>query len=213
MRADLDDEFAAVTSSLVTMAKTVRESMRQAGTALLAADPTLATQVTERDAEIDVLHRLVDDRVYQLVALRRPVDTDLRMALTSFQVAADLDRMGDLAVHIARATLRRYPAAAAAPELAHLFRAMASVADELSAKLVSALADRDAKLAAQLDGDDDAMDQLHHELFAAMLRPDWPLGVEAAVDGALLGRYFERYADHAVNIGRHVMSLSPGTPG
>ncbi|MFG1604946.1 phosphate signaling complex protein PhoU [Actinoplanes sp. NPDC049265] len=211
MRADLHDEFAAVSSSLVTMAKAVREAMRQAGVALLTADPTLATQVTLRDAEIDVLHRVVDDRVYELVALRRPVDTDLRMALTAFQVAADLDRMGDLAVHIARATLRRYPAAAAAAELTHLFRSMTTVADELSGKLVTALSDRDAKLAAQLDGDDDAMDRLHHELFAAMLRPDWPLGVEAAVDGALLGRYFERYADHAVNIGRHVVFLSTGT--
>jgi len=106
--------------------------------------------------------------------------------------------------------LRRHPAAAVAPELTELFRAMSKVADELAGKIVAALAGSDATLAAQLDGDDDAMDQLHRQLFSVMLRPDWPLGVEAAIDGALLGRYYERYADHAVNIAHHVIVLVTG---
>jgi phosphate transport system protein len=201
-------ELARVNNTLVTMARAVREAMRQAGAALLAGDPTLAGQVTVRDAEIDVLYRVVDDRVFDIVARLQPVAGDVRMLLAMLQVAADLQRMGDLAAHVARATLRRHPTPAVAPELAPLFRAMGTVADELAAKIVVALSDRDAVLAGQLDGDDDAMDQLHSRLFGVMLQPDWPLGVEAAVDGALLGRYYERYADHAVNVGERVMLLA-----
>src|SRR3954454_19471958 len=210
MGGDFQDALARVTSSLVTMARAVREAMRQASAALLTANPTLAQQVTVRDAEIDVLYRLVDDRVFELILRRQPVADDLRTALTALQAAADLERMGALAAHVARATLRRHPTAAVAPELTELFRAMSKVADELAEKIVAALAGSDATLAAQLDADDDAMDQLHRQLFSAMLRPDWPLGVEAAIDGALLGRYYERYADHAVNVGQHVMVLVDG---
>lgn len=210
MRDDFHHELARVGSSLVTMAKAVREAMRQASTALLTADHTLAQQVTVRDAEIDVLGRVVDDRVFDLIARHQPVAEELRMALTALQAAADLERMGDLAAHVARATLRRHPVPAVAPELTELFRAMSAVSDELAGKIVAALANRDAELARRLDGDDDAMDQLHRQLFNVMLSPEWPLGIEAAVDGALLGRYYERYADHAVNIGHHVIVLVSG---
>ncbi|WP_433364069.1 phosphate signaling complex protein PhoU [Actinoplanes sp. CA-142083] len=210
MRGDFHDELARVSSSLVTMAKAVREAMRQASAALLAADHTLAQQVTVRDAEIDVLYRVVDDRVFDLIARHQPVADELRVALTALQAAADLERMGDLAAHVARATLRRSPVPAVAPELAGMFRQMSKVADELAGKIVAALADHDATLAAQLDSDDDAMDQLHRELFKVMISQEWPMGVEAAVDGALLGRYYERYADHAVNVGHHVIVLVTG---
>jgi phosphate transport system protein len=195
---------------LITMAKAVRVAMRQAGTALLAADHTMAQQVTVRDAEIDVLYRVVEDRVYDLFADRQPSAGDLRTAMTALQVAADLQRMGDLAVHVARATLRRHPAPAVAPELTGLFRSMNTVADDLAGKIVRVLADQDPVLAGQLGDDDDAMDELHRELFRVMVSPDWPLGVEAAVDGALLGRYYERYADHAVNVGSRVVFLVTG---
>jgi len=210
MREDFPDDFTRVRSSLVIMAKAVREAMRQASAALLAADQNLAYGVTIRDAEIDVLYRVVEDRVYDVVALRHPVGGDLRIVMTALQAAADLDRMGELAVHVARATLRRHPQAAVAAELTVLFHSMAAVADDLAGKIVSALADQDQVLAAGLDADDDAMDELHRELFGVMLSHEWPLGVEAAVDGALLGRYYERYADHAVNVGRHVISMAAG---
>jgi phosphate transport system protein len=210
MREEFPDDFSRVRSSLVIMARAVREAMRQASAALLAADHNLAYGVTVRDAEIDVLYRVVEDRVYDVVARRHPVGGDLRIVMTALQVASDLDRMGELAVHVARATLRRHPGPAAAPELAVLFRSMAAVADELAGKIVSALADQDQVIAAGLDADDDAMDELHRELFSVMLSHEWPLGVEAAVDGALLGRYYERYADHAVNVGRHVISMAAG---
>jgi phosphate transport system protein len=198
-------ELAPVGSTLVTMARAAREAMRQAGAALLASDSTLAQLVTMRDAEIDVLSRVLEDRVYDLVSHQKP--DDVRQLMTALRVGAHLERMGDLAVHVARATLRRHPSPAVAPELAAYFAAMGQVADRLAEKIVSALSDRDPVLAAQLDQDDDAMDELHRRLFAAMLSPEWPLGVEAAIDGALLGRFYERYADQAVSVGQHIVAL------
>ncbi|NMO50036.1 phosphate transport system regulatory protein PhoU [Actinoplanes sp. TBRC 11911] len=210
MRGEFHDELTRAVSSLVTMARATREAMRQASTALLTADHTLAQGVIVRGAEVDVLYRVVEDRVYDLVASRHPDAGDVRMIMTAIRVAADLERMTNLATHVAEAALRRHPLPAVVPELAGLFRAMSGVADELAEKIVSVLAGQDATLAGELDGDDDAMDDLHRRLFAVMLSPDWPLGVEAAIDGALLGRYYERYADHAVNVGRHVVFLVTG---
>jgi phosphate transport system protein len=210
MRGELEYELTRVISSLVTMARAVREAMRSASSALLRADHTLAQDVTVRNAEIGVLYRVVEDRVYGLVARRHPVDSDLRLIMTALRVASDLERMGDLAAHVAKSALRRHPEPTVVPELADLFRAMSAVADGLAGKIVAALAGQDATLAAQLDGDDDAMDDLHRQLFGVMLSQDWPMGVEAAIDGALLGRFYERYADHAVNVGHHVVFLVTG---
>ncbi|MBL7259302.1 phosphate signaling complex PhoU family protein [Paractinoplanes lichenicola] len=206
-------DLAQVGGTLVTMAKAARETMRQASQALLAADHTSAQQVIERGAEINVLFRLVEDRVYDLVGRRKLGPDELPATMTAVQVAADLERMSELAVHVARSSLRRHPAPAVAPELTGLFTTMSEVADRLAEKMVDVLADHDAELAAGLDQDDDAMDQLHRRLFAVMLSPDWPLGVEAAVDGALLGRFYERYADHAVNVANRVVELTRADNG
>lgn len=210
MREDLDNELTPVIAIMVTMARSVRESMRQASGALLASDHSLAQQVAVRADEVDVLYRVVEDRVYDLVGRRQPASGDLRIVLTALNVAGDLKRMGALAGLVARATLRRSPEPAVGPELRELFREMSAVADDLAARAVAALADQDPVQAAQLEQVDDAMDELHRQVFAVMLSPQWPLGVEAAVDGALLGRYYERYADHAVNVGRYVVFLVTG---
>jgi phosphate transport system protein len=212
VRSDFRDEFDRVHSSLVTMARAAREAMRQATAALLTADRTIAQGVILRDSETDVLYRVVEDRVYDLLERGRPDPGDLRLIMTALRVASDLERMSGLAAHVARTALRRHPAPAVGPELGLLFREMGTVADELADKVVQALAGQDARLGGELDGDDDAMDELHRRLFGVMVRPDWPLGVEAAIDGALLGRYYERYADHAVNVGRHVVFLVTGKP-
>jgi phosphate transport system protein len=213
MRGEFHDELTRVESSLVTMAMSAREAMRQASTALLSADHTLAQDVIARNAEVHVLYRVVEDRVYDLVERRHLVDGDLRMTMTALRMASDLERMGDLAAHVARAALRRHPSPAVVPELTDVFGAMSAVADGLAGKVVTALADQDVTLAGEVDGDDDAMDDLHRQLFGVMLSPDWPLSVEAAIDGALLGRFYERYADHAVNVAEHVIFLVDGNAG
>jgi phosphate transport system protein len=210
MREEFRADLAQVSRTLVMMAEAVQAAMHRATEALLKADQTEAEQVCDRDAEIDALYRIVEDKVYDVVARQAPVASDLRVVLTALHAAGDLERMGDLAEHVARTTLRRHPAAAVPPELTAVVERMGAVADMLAGKIANALNNLDAVAAAQLERDDDAMDDLHRQLFKIILGPDWPHGVEAGVDAALLGRFYERYADHAVNVGRHVVFLVTG---
>ncbi len=210
MREGFRADLAQISRTLVVMAEAVRVAMRRATGALLKTDQTEAEQVVDGDAEIDALCRIVEDRVYDVVARQAPVASDLRLVLTALHAGADLERMGTLAAHVAKTALRRHPAPAVPPELADVVERMGEVADLLAGKIVRALSNLDAAAAAQLERDDDTMDDLHRELFTIVLGPNWPHGVKAAVDAALLGRFYERYADHAVNVGRHIVFLVKG---
>jgi phosphate transport system protein len=205
-RADLVD----VNRLLVSMAEAVRAAMHNATNALLKADQTDAEQVIARDAEIDALYRLTEDKVYDLLARQAPVASDLRVFFTAIHVAADLERMGDLAAHVAKTALRRHPVCAVPDSLIDTFEQMGEVADRVADKITTAISTSDIVVAGQLDRDDDTMDGLHRSLFERMFSDDWRETTEASVDIALLGRYYERYADHAVNGGRHVVFLVTG---
>ena len=117
---------------------------------------------------------------------------------------------GDLAKHVAKTALRRHPAKAVPEELTETIGEMADVADRIAGKISKVLASPDAARAAELESDDDAMDELHKGLFVILLGAAWKHGVESAVDGALLGRFYERYADHAVNAGHHMYFFVTG---
>src|SRR5690606_27708492 len=120
------------------------------------------------------------------------------------------ERMGDLAVHVAKTGLRRHPAPAVPAELTTVVREMASVADQMAGKISRLLSTPNVTRATELERDDDAMDELHRRLLQTILAPDWSHGVEAAVDLALLARFYERYADHAVNASQHIVYLVTG---
>jgi phosphate transport system protein len=210
MRAEFQAELADVNRLLVEMAQAGRIAMRQATTALLQADLTGVEQVRSGDNEIDALYNQVEQKVHDLLARQAPVASDLRAVITALHVASDLERMGDLAEHIAETAQRRHPGVAVPAELVPVITEMAEVADRIAGKSVEVLQTSDAARAAELEGDDDAMDDLHRQLLAFMLGTAWRHGVEAAIDGALLGRFYERYADHAVNAGRQVIYLVTG---
>jgi phosphate transport system protein len=210
MRDEYRADLLQVNRLLVWMADAVRQAMIRATHALLAADQTDAEEVVARDAEVNALYRLVEDKVYDLCARQAPVASDLRVVLTALHVAADLERMGDLADHVAKTALRRHPNRAVPEPLVETFEQMGAVADRIAGKISSAISNLDVVAAGQLDRDDDAMDQLHTDLFGIIFGPKWSEDTQAAVDSALLGRFYERYADHAVNAGRHVVFLVTG---
>jgi phosphate transport system protein len=212
MREEFQADLNEVSRLLVTMAEAVRAAMRKATTALLTADRVAAEAVMQRDAEVDELYRQVELRVSDVIARQAPVATDLRTLITALHVSADLERMGDLAEHVAKTARRRHPSPAVPAELRPVFLQMAEVADRMADKITLVLTKPDADRAAELERDDDAMDDLERDLFAVLLHDDWPYGAETAIDGALLGRFYERYADHAVNAGQQVVYLITGEP-
>jgi phosphate transport system protein len=212
MREEFQADLVEVNRLLVTMAEAVRAALRKATAALLTADLAAAETVMERDAEIDGLYRHVEAKVADTIARQAPVASDLRTVITALHVSADLERMGDLAEHVAKTARRRHPSPAVPAELRPVFQQMAGVADRMADKIATILAGPDADLAAELEKDDDDMDDLERDLFAILLDDDWPYGAETAIDGALLGRFYERYADHAVNIGEQIIYLITGQP-
>jgi phosphate transport system protein len=210
MRAEFQAELAQVKRLLVEMAEAGRTAMSRATTALLNADQTEAERVKGGDFEIDALFARVEEKVFHILARQAPVASDLRATIMALHIATSLERMGDLAEHIAETALRRLPAIAVPEELRPVIREMAEVADRIAGKSVEVLESSDAARASELERDDDAMDELHRQLLAFMLGAAWRHGVEAAIDGALLGRFYERYADHAVNAGKQVIYLVTG---
>ncbi|MFC7547314.1 phosphate signaling complex protein PhoU [Plantactinospora sp. GCM10030261] len=210
MRDEFRADLQTVSQLLVDLAEDARAAMREATKALLTADRAAAENVIAGDAELDQTYRQVEERVCDLLARQAPVASDLRAMITALHVAADLERMGDLADHVAKTALRRHPSPAVPAELRGVFTDMAEVADRMAGKIATVLAKPDVDLAAELERDDDAMDDLHRSLFAVLLRDDWPYGVETAIDATLLGRFYERFADHSVNAGEHVIYLITG---
>ena len=207
MRNAFHDDLEKITDQLVEMTRLAGSAVARATTALLDADIHLAESVIAADDELDALS-------IDLLSRQQPVATDLRVVVTSMRMSSDLERMGDLARHIAKVARLRYPASAVPPALvAHILQ-MGQVAERIVAKAGSVIASKDTGAALSLEREDDAMDELHRQLFETILRdsgegaPDVPR--ETLVDLTLLGRYYERFADHAVSVAQRVVYLVTG---
>jgi phosphate transport system protein len=212
MREEFQADLDEISRLLVTMAEAARAAMRKATTALLTADRSAAEAVIERDAEVDAIYGQVEAKVADTIARQAPVAGDLRTVITALHISADLERMGDLAEHVAKTAQRRHPSPAVPAELRPVFTGMAEVADRMAGEIATLLGKPDAEPAARLETADDEMDALERRLFQVLLDDDWPYGAETAIDGALLGRFYERYADHIVNVGEQLVYLITGEP-
>jgi len=184
--------------------------MSRATTALLDVDLQVAESVIAADDAVDALQQRLDTRALDLLARQQPVAGDLRTIMTSLRMSADLERMGDLARHVAKVARRRYPEPAIPAELRASIQDMGRIAVELAEKTSTIIDGRDIEIARELQVDDDAMDQLHRKLFTTLLDPAAPYSVEASIDVTLIGRYYERYADHAVSVAKRVIFLVTG---
>jgi phosphate transport system protein len=213
MRKAYHEELDRIAESLVEMTHLAASAMSRATTALLDADVHLADSVITADAYIDARREQIDLLSFDLLALQQPVATDLRVVVTSMRMSSDIERMGDLARHVAKVARLRYPASAVPPELRGTFREMGSVAELIVEKTGSVIARRDVEGALEVARDDDAMDRLHRDLFAQVTSADWPHDTETAVDITLLGRYYERFADHAVSVAERVVWIVTGEWG
>ena len=211
MREQFQEELDGVGATLVQMAGLVRIAMENATTALLTADLTLAEKVIADDLIIDDIQHELDARTINLIARQSPVASDLRTLVTSLRMSADLERMGDLAHHVAKAARMRYPATAVPPELSLTIEEMGRVCSKIIEKVSMVLEKRDADRALEVEKDDDEIDALHRKIIQTLLEPTWKHGIETAIDMTLLGRYYERCADHAVSISRRVYFLVTGS--
>ena len=210
MRDTFYDELDAVVDELVAMTAAVRAAVRTATEALVNADGDKAESVIAADKEIDEARQLIEERSLLLLATQQPVATDLRQLVATLRMVADLERMGDLSVHIAKVARMRLPEVAVPESVRPIIDTMAEVADKMIESASRIVAERDVDAAAELEVEDDQMDGAHRALFRELLGDEWNLGVEPAIDMALIGRYYERIGDHAVSMARRVVFLVTG---
>ena len=125
------------------------------------------------DPKVDALREELEDRCFQLLARQQPVATDLRVIVTTLQLSADLERMGDLALHIAKIARLRYPDVAVPTEARDVISQMGQVALSLVRKVADVVDGRDIELAQAIEAEDDSMDALRRKLFTLVLSPNW----------------------------------------
>jgi phosphate transport system protein len=211
IRSVFQEELDGVSQTLVDLSNMVSDSIKKSTHALINSDLGAAEEVISEDEKVDSVQHDLDAHIIDIIARQQPVASDLRALVTALRMSADLERMGDLSHHIAKLTRYRHPAAVVPADLKDLVHHMGSVAEHLSRKVAIVIETRDTELALQIEKDDDEMDGLHRQLLGSITNANWTHGVESAIDITLLGRYYERFADHAVSVSRRVYFLVTGT--
>lgn len=214
MRKNYHEQLTALRDELAQACGLASRAMGRATRALLDADVALAEEVITGHDQITAMSAQAEATAVSLLALQQPVAGELRTVVSTLPVAADIDRMGGLAVHVAKITRRRHPHPVLPESVRGLFIEMGRVAGDMGTTAQHVLQTGDAEEGARLRQYDDAMDELHDRLYNALLT-DWQDGVQTAIDAALLGRFYERFADHAVEVGRRLVfevtgNLPPG---
>ena len=210
LRSAFQDELDGVTSTLVELSEIVSDAIEKATHALLTANLQEAEAVIAADDRVDNLQHELDARIIDIIARQQPVASDLRALVTALRMSADLERMGDMAHHVAKITRLRHPNGAVPSELLLTIEEMGKVAKVIADKAGKVIGSRDIDKALEVERDDDEMDKLHRKLFTTLLSDDWKHGTETAIDITLIGRYYERFADHAVSVARRVFFLVTG---
>ncbi|WP_291278052.1 phosphate signaling complex protein PhoU [Galactobacter sp.] len=210
MRKVFQAELEGIGEELVTMTQDVGEAMRRAWTSFATADTDLAQEVIAADARIDFLQNQLDERAIDVLALQGPVAADLRMIVGSLRMSASLERMGDLARHIAQLTRLRFPEPVVPDRILPTFQEMATLDMEIASQLTELLTTRDLELVRKIVSANSRIDDLHASVFRIVAGPDWTASAPTTADATLTSRYLERFGDHGVSVARKVSYLVTG---
>ncbi|HTX95700.1 MAG TPA: phosphate signaling complex protein PhoU [Mycobacterium sp.] len=210
MRTVYHQQLADLTTRLGEMCGLAGQAMERATQALLEADLDAAEQVIGEHDRMVAMRAQAEKEAFDLLALQQPVAGELRSIFSAIQIIADTERMGALAVHVAKIARRKYPEHVLCEQVREYFIEMAQVAIALGQSAKQVLISRDPQQAARLHEQDDAMDELYRQLFGVLIDREWKHSVAVGVETALLGRFYERFADHAVEVGRRVIFMVTG---
>ncbi|MDE0573695.1 phosphate signaling complex protein PhoU [Demequina sp. B12] len=210
MRTLFTAEMSELADDLIQMSRHVESAITRASEALLTQNVDLAQKVIADDAKLDELEATVDERCVLLIAQQQPVGLDLRTIISSLRISASLERMGDLAQHIAESARRAYPESAIPEGHLEIITGMTEAAKRAAGEVVTLLEDRDLNVAAGIVSDDDELDQLHSASYKTLLESGYTGSVQETLDIALMARFFERFGDHAVSVSRQIVYLVTG---
>ncbi|MEV0673344.1 phosphate signaling complex protein PhoU [Mycobacterium sp. NPDC050441] len=212
MRDGFHRQLDLLTSDIASLCHAAGIAMSHATEALLCAHISAVEEVVDDHQRISAKVADVEAIAYRLLALQSPVASDLRAVVASMQHANDAHRMGALALHVAEAARRRHPQRAVPHGISIVFADMAAIAVQIGSAARDVVLFGDPVRADQLRRDDDRIDALHRKLFGIVMEPQWCHGMAAAIDVTLLSRYYERFADHAVDIGVRAAFQRTGRP-
>lgn len=210
MREIFDEQLDQIFGDLARITDLVEAAVKDATNALLTGDAVIAQQVISDDEQIDSAREIVEETAFEVISRQAPVAGDLRSLIAALRMVGELERMGDLSVHIAKIARLRVPNLAVPTSIRPTIVGMSEVAIEMVDRVGDIIRDRDIVAAVEMQRIDERMDMLRRSSFTQLLGSDWRDGVEAAVDIALLGRYYERIADHAVSIANRVVFVVTG---
>ena len=210
VREAFERELAGIQALLTELAVGAGAAMKTATHAMLEADRDAAQAVIDGDDDLDDLTGQIEYACYEAVARQQPVARDLRLVVSAMQISSSLERMGDLADHVAKQAVMRHPRSSIPEEVRPMFALMGGVADGMATRTAALLNTPTVAEASRILAMDDEMDKIHRDLFALVLAPSWTHGVQAAIDTTLMSRYYERYADHSVTVARRVIQLVTG---
>jgi phosphate transport system protein len=211
MRETFHSELAELSKLLGDMCAKAAEAMRLATEAMLAADLDKARRVLVADAELDEQRVRCEERAQQMLALQAPVASDLRQVLAAVYCADKIERMGDLAEHIANTTCRVHPGHVVPPELRDTFAQLGTITATMACQLVEHIIQPRPGAYADLDETDHQVDDLHAAVLREITSDTWQHDVPTATCLALVARFYERYADQAVSVAKRVEFVSTGT--
>lgn len=210
MREVFQQELAEVQTRLVSISEAVETAIKLAHEALHSSDVQLAEKVIASDVNIDEQVDSLDEYSIDIMARQGPVARDLRIVVSSLRISASLERMGDLARHIATLSRYRFPEEVVPGALTETFRRMGQLDIEIAGLLVELLKTEDDEIGQRIRQLDDEIDGLHQQVFDTVLADDWQEPASATVDMVLGSRYHERFADHAVSIAKKMNYLATG---
>lgn len=210
MREAFHDQLESLFSDLAAVSREVQNAVHYATNALLTGDAAIAEQVISADSQIDTAAIRIEDDAISMLSLQQPVAGDLRTLVAGLRMVSELERMGDLSVHVAKIARLRVPEIAVPEDVRPTLARMGRVAEDMVAAVTRVIATRDVESAKELEQMDDEMDRLRRQTFTDVLDGRWAHGVEPAIDIALLGRYYERIADHAVTVANRIVFVVTG---
>lgn len=210
MRKVFQAELQTIGEELINLSKLVAEAMERAYDSFANADTELAQEVIAADARVDFLQNKLDEHAIDVLALQGPVASDLRMIVGSLRMSASLERMGDLARHIAQLARLRFPENVIPESIRPTFIEMAQLDIAIASKVTELLETRNLELSNEIYAHNSRINELHAGVFKAVAAADWNASAPTTVDVTLASRYFERFADHGVSVARKVTYLVTG---
>lgn len=210
MRKVFQADLQQIGEDLIEMSQRVANAMERAWDSLSNADVDLAQEVIAEDAKIDFLQTQLDERAIDTLALQGPVASDLRMIVGSLRMSASLERMGDLARHLAQLARLRFPQQAVPAAIAQTFAQMAELDIKIAREVGRLLDTRELSIASDILSLNRELDQLHSSVFKTIAQDDWKEDAPTTVDVSLTSRYLERFGDHGVSVARKVTYLVTG---